>query len=503
MNVSWVPEGFWAGTVKSLYDVIEKSRLLQGAEKIDTSLLSFDDDGDDGNPLLSVLGPVAVVNISGSLTSQDSPLNFLFGITSYQTIRDAVIEAANDDSVKEIVLNIDSPGGSANGAFELSRFIKEIDSKVKPVRAFTGGLMASAAYLIGSSARELVASPTATVGSIGVISVHKEVTKMLEDTGVNVTVVRSGKYKALANPYEELSAEAKAELQAQSDELYNEFISVVAENRNVTTVVADQQMGQGREFLGRKALSIGLVDKLGDIDTLIADLVAKYAVAARSKAPGGHNFSSSIGNEETGEPNMPRKKAKTLSPELQAQLASGVPLGELECDDEVDTSESELNQQAGGTDVPSAEGDATPGAESTPELNADNDKEETQSAPQKDLSGVVEFLKSELSAAQDKLTNLSLELAKAKAALEDYKATVPALEEIVRTAMVRMEIGMGNGQASYEHLSGAELIAQHAKVTSKFEERFPVGGKAKVSAPKSGDKTIDGKHQAFLGAASI
>ncbi|RMG71618.1 MAG: hypothetical protein D6711_14900, partial [Chloroflexi bacterium] len=137
MSITFVKKGFWAGTVESLYEVLEKQQLISEKMNSDTKLAIFQDEEDNevGNPYLSVVGPVAIVDITGPLVNTDSPLNYLFGLTSYPAIKDAIIEATNDNSVKEIVLNIDSPGGTANGAFELARFIRDISDNVKPIKA--------------------------------------------------------------------------------------------------------------------------------------------------------------------------------------------------------------------------------------------------------------------------------------------------------------------------------------------------------------------------------
>lgn len=510
MSITFVKKGFWAGTVESLYEVLEKQQLISEKMNSDTKLAIFQDEEDNevGNPYLSVVGPVAIVDITGPLVNTDSPLNYLFGLTSYPAIKDAIIEATNDNSVKEIVLNIDSPGGTANGAFELARFIRDISDNVKPIKAVTGGTMASAAYLLGSAASEIIASPTSVVGSIGVISIHQDHTKALEDDGIKVTVIRSGKYKALGNPYEELTEEAKSILQEHSDAFYMEFLTDVARYRGKSVAEVQERMADGREFLGRKAQTIGLVDKIGYIDNLIAELVSKYAsLEASRQAPREYGMCTSVGNNETGDESMSRKKSAKLTPELQAQIASGVPISALP--DAEDTSvDANAEVEGDGVEVKATseqEGKPSLGAEeSTPEVkaSADEQAEVVEKEPANDA--LVSFLRNELQAANEKLTKLSVELERANAKLEEMNSVVPGMEDIVRAAMVRMEIGMGNGQASYDHLSGAALVAQYHKVNARFEERFPVGGVAKLEAKSAGEDFVDENSvTARLGAISL
>jgi signal peptide peptidase SppA len=160
------------------------------------------------------------------------------------------------------LLDIDSPGGSVNGLAETGDMIRQVDSNVTPVSAFTSGTMASAAYWLGSSAREVHATEMSSIGSIGVIAVHMENSKQMEKDGVKPTVFSAGKYKGIGNPYEPLSASDKEYMQAKVEGAYDFFISAVAENRGLTAEHVREKAADGRDFYAKEAIGVGLVDRI-------------------------------------------------------------------------------------------------------------------------------------------------------------------------------------------------------------------------------------------------
>ena len=121
-------------------------------------------------------------------------------MTTYPDIRRAAIFGATDEKVSAILLDIESGGGSVNGVSDTGNLISMINDNVKPVTAFTDGLMASAAYWLGSSAGDVYSSKTSVVGSIGVISTHMEISAMLKKEGVGVTVMRAGRVQGARQP---------------------------------------------------------------------------------------------------------------------------------------------------------------------------------------------------------------------------------------------------------------------------------------------------------------
>jgi len=218
--------------------------------------------------LYANMGGTAVIPVSGPLTKASNFLSFFFGGTSYAYIQAALATALEDDEVSNIMLRMDSPGGVVNGLEDTADMVYEARGK-KPILAYADGMMASAAYEIGSAADEIVAGSTAMVGSIGVLMVHEDWSKFNETVGVNVTYLTAGKYKALGNPDGPLSDLARETFQSELDDLYTLFVETVARNREVETSKVLTDMADGRIFIGQKAMDAGLVDRIGNFTQAI------------------------------------------------------------------------------------------------------------------------------------------------------------------------------------------------------------------------------------------
>ncbi|MGD9643902.1 MAG: signal peptide peptidase SppA [Elusimicrobiales bacterium] len=203
------------------------------------------------------VGPLAVVEMAGALAKEGS---WWWGVTSTRRIGAALLQAAADPGVKGILLDVDSPGGTVDGTEELAGIARAV-AAVKPLYAYAGDLMCSAAYWIGSQAREIGAQASAMIGSIGVIMTHVDWSGYDEQAGIDVSYLTAGHFKALGNAHESLSDEARAYLQQQLDGVYDLFLEAVAAGRGVSREQA-LAMADGKIFLGRQALELGLVDRL-------------------------------------------------------------------------------------------------------------------------------------------------------------------------------------------------------------------------------------------------
>ncbi|HML56008.1 MAG TPA: signal peptide peptidase SppA [Solidesulfovibrio magneticus] len=208
-------------------------------------------------PLYQRVGPLAVIEMHGALAKEGS---YWWGIASMRQIGAALLQAARDPGVKGILLDIDSPGGTVAGTEELAGIARAV-AAAKPLYAYAGDLMCSAAYWIGSQAREICSQASAQIGSIGVVMTHTDWSGWDAQAGLDVTYLTAGHYKAIANPDEPLSDEARAYLQQQLDATYTLFLEAVAAGRRVSAEQA-LAMADGKVFLGRQALELGLVDRL-------------------------------------------------------------------------------------------------------------------------------------------------------------------------------------------------------------------------------------------------
>lgn len=223
----------------------------------------------EGDALYSVADGIATIPIVGPLTKRTSFWSFLFGASSYEDIRTAFEAAIADQQVRGIVLDVDSPGGVVNGVDALSEVIFNARDE-KPVVAYANGLMASAAYWIGSASEAVIGSKTAEVGSIGVLMVHTDFSRYEDRLGVKTTYLTAGKYKALGNDSEPLSLEARQMFESELNKIYSIFVDTVARNRDATAETVREDMADGRIFIGTDAESAGLVDSIGSLETAVA-----------------------------------------------------------------------------------------------------------------------------------------------------------------------------------------------------------------------------------------
>ena len=219
-----------------------------------------------GRPDRSVrVGSTQLIPIRGVITHHSS-LWELFGFeSSTERIGQQLQEAADDDDIKAVVLDFNSPGGTTTGVEELAAQVREV-RKSKPVVAIANSLMASAAYHIASGASEIVALPSGDVGSIGVFIAHLDLSGFEEKLGVKTTLVTAGKFKAEFDFSKPLSDEARERLQSIADQVYSIFLRDVAKGRGVSVPTVRNDFGQGRLLLAREALSAGLVDRLGTLE---------------------------------------------------------------------------------------------------------------------------------------------------------------------------------------------------------------------------------------------
>lgn len=231
-------------------------------------------------------GAVGVVPIHGVISPRASFWDELFGGTSVEAIREVLRGALADSSIGAIVLDVDSPGGAVAGIPELAAEIRSARG-VKPIVAVANSLAASAGYWLASQATEVVASPSATVGSVGVITVHQDFSGMLERVGIKTTIITAGDHKADANPYEPLSDDARADLQDRADAFHAAFIDDVAKGRRVPAATIKGEWG-ARVMLARQALEARMVDFIGTYDDALrrASRSATSGTGARAEGDG-------------------------------------------------------------------------------------------------------------------------------------------------------------------------------------------------------------------------
>lgn len=180
-------------------------------------------------------------------------------ITGYDYITGLIDMAEDDEDVDRIAFDFNTPGGMVSGCFETARRIAAIE---KPTKAIADSFALSAGYALASACNEVSLSDTAMVGSIGVVTMHMDLSKMLDEWGIKVTYIYAGKEKVDGNPYNELGDDAKARIQARIDKTYSIFVDAVAERRGMEP--EEVRKTEAGVFSGQDAVSIGLADVVSD-----------------------------------------------------------------------------------------------------------------------------------------------------------------------------------------------------------------------------------------------
>lgn len=229
-------------------------------------------------------GGIAVLPLYGVVTQRGNMVDDVSGpgSTSIQQFSSALRQLLADDTVGQILIDIDSPGGSVYGVAELADEIQSARSQ-KPIVAVANSLAASAAYWIGCSASEFYVTPGGEVGSIGVWQAHQDYSQALEESGVKTTLISAGKFKVEGNPYSPLDADAQSFMQSRVDEYYAVFTKAVARGRGVSIAQVREGMGQGRVLGAEAALAQNMVDGVATFD----DVLRKMRRDAKQQARPG------------------------------------------------------------------------------------------------------------------------------------------------------------------------------------------------------------------------
>lgn len=238
--------------------------LLLAVLSFVVSLLKGNNNSD---PTVEIGDRVAVIDIQGPIMSGDSSdslWNQAQGVTSGEIMRQ-IRDAAADDSVKALVLRIDSGGGSATAAEEVSRELLRFKADThKPIVATMGDMGASAAYWIAACASDKIyANSTTITGSIGVYMPYMNTEELFKKIGISSGKIKSGTYKDIMSSDREMTPEERLILQTMVDEIYSQFITVVAEGRKMEPGIV-RTYADGRIYTGAQAQRIGLVDELGN-----------------------------------------------------------------------------------------------------------------------------------------------------------------------------------------------------------------------------------------------
>lgn len=491
----------WLGTQTSHENYMTMQRqfadgtlLKMAAENPELKALSgatFDEDGERiGDPLIQIAEGVAIISIKGGLVPSYAWYNSWFGIVSYEEIRDALQIAVEDDNVKKILLDVDSPGGAVSFLDEAADFIAAIDKNIKPVYGHTTSHAFSAGYWLISSARKITASKMAQLGSIGVLLTTVSYAKALEEAGVKYTYIRSGEHKALGQFGEELTEEAKAELQESVNNVSQFFFNQVKSRRPALASANFEKWNTGKTFLAKEAMDIGLVDEITTFDLTVAKLF--------ENSNNGYNLSNNTSLSEEAI----MKLKNLLSKDQLAKLAAGVALSnlglsaeDLEKAQAIQAGESDSEEEE--TEVTEEESEVTSEEEET----EDDEESEDDSEDSTEASNVTQLMSAN--------TDLAKQLARVEVKLEQEQESTTALEEQIETlkatqatlvtiaaeATNKLQVAVGAQASSFEGSSAEDVITHHTSAKEKFETTFGTGAKSKASVTsRSSQESLQPKH---------
>jgi protease IV len=203
---------------------------------------------------LSLQAKVGVVRIEGVIADS-------------REIVEQIEELADDDSIRAVVLRIDSPGGGVAASQEIYRAVRKLQIKKKVIVSM-GSVAASGGYLVASSADRIVANPGTITGSISAVMHFADVQELMKKVGVRSSVIKSGKFKDIGSPVRDMTAEEKQLIQGIVDDIYDQFVRTISEDRKIPleTIL---NLADGRIFSGRQALQLKLVDELGGLQDAV------------------------------------------------------------------------------------------------------------------------------------------------------------------------------------------------------------------------------------------
>lgn len=261
----WMIQGEWLETILAIANSRGEGFDLEALQtKLGRPL--------DNTRAVRMIDGVAVIPIAGPIFRYANLFSEISGATSTQVLATDIRTALDNPYVQGIALDINSPGGEVAGISELANLIHG-GRKQKPIIAYAGGSMASAAYWIGAAASEVVADATAVIGSIGIVMAYQDTSKRDEKSDVRrVEIVSSSAPDKRMDPSTDAG---RVKVQAMVDSLEEVFIGSVAKYRKTTPEKVKSDFGRGGVLVGAQAKAAGMVDRIGSLESVIAELAGR------------------------------------------------------------------------------------------------------------------------------------------------------------------------------------------------------------------------------------
>lgn len=212
---------------------------------------------------------IAVVEVNGTIEDVAANPFQSVGYNHRQFLR-MLDQAGEDETIRGIILRVNSPGGGVVESADIHRKITEIQKETKkPVYVSMGSVAASGGYYISAPANKIYANPSTMTGSLGVIMQTLNYSELADNLGIEFETVKSGPHKDIGSPDRDMTKEERNILQSMVNNSYDEFVKVIASGRDMSEATV-KKIADGRVYDGRQAKELGLVDELGNLDDTIA-----------------------------------------------------------------------------------------------------------------------------------------------------------------------------------------------------------------------------------------
>ena len=387
-----------------------------------------------GLNLLERVGDTAVLKVHGSLTNKHQWWHKFFPgmVTSYEAMAGALEIAVKAEGVTKILLDLSTGGGMVTGLDNVSRKIRWARNYVE-VASHTDSAAFSAGYWIASSGSKVTAAPMAEVGSIGTLLITYEMTKAAEKDGITYHVFRAGEFKALGNPYEEMTEQAAQVIQNRLEETNMFFLKHVSTSRNLL-MSESKRWADGKTFFAEEALTVGLIDQVATLDEVIGSGASQTQTSNR------------------------RYGDMTISDKKLAQIAAGADPKDV-------LTAEELTQYQATLEETEAEAEET--AEEETEASAEEETDlDDQSYSITSLNKQVGKLEAKLEMADEKLADMA-------AKLEAKESDMQALLAVAQTAVGKLAVALGKPQEIAT--TATAVVAKYNELQGEMAKRFKTG----------------------------
>ncbi|QBJ04571.1 SohB protein [Pseudomonas phage Lana] len=455
----------WLGTEAS-FNKHSSYELKYNFDKEAYSNSPYDDDGYEidkdfgvsksrkGLYLLEKVGDIPVLKVHGSLVASYRRYHQWFPgeVTSYEAINDAFAILA-EQGYTDVVLDHNSGGGQVSGLNTVTENMERLQAGGMTIKAHTDSASFSASYWIMSSANQVTASKMAEVGSIGVIAVVRTYANTEENFGIKFTVLKEGEFKAVGNPYEELSEADKKYLQENLRETNAFFLNHISAQRALS--LDDYKVwADGKTFFAAKAVKNGLVDRLSTLDDLIGSGASAKTTGDRRK------FEMKISAEKLAQIEAGAAPASVLT---KAELAHY----EKQVADLKEATDKEAAAQKELDDA-QAEKDAQDALdkEAADKLEAEGEKPQATGF---DVKAMTDALK-ENGKLEAQVEALNERLAKAETALTEAKEQTDSMIIVAQHAVKKLQVATGSAQV--EKSSASEILGQFNDLQGKMAKMF-------------------------------